>query len=56
MDYPKIRRSYICPRCNEGKPMGNLVCWPCNRDLKNTHNGCYGAYFEEVLARKEAKQ
>jgi hypothetical protein len=30
LDNPHVRRSLLCPMCQEIKPAGNVVCWECH--------------------------
>lgn len=37
-DYPLVRASSVCPCCSDPKSPGQLVCWPCYREL-DVRNG-----------------
>ena len=52
-DYPRIREQHTCPRCLHSKPQGNVVCWPCHRQLTKRYDYTYGP-FEADLIRIEA--
>lgn len=51
--YSAVRSSALCPNCLGGKSVGDILCLPCHRRLKNLHNGGYGERMEEVLETLE---
>lgn len=36
-DFPMLRASDTCPRCERPKDHGLVICWDCNRILKSRH-------------------
>jgi hypothetical protein len=43
-DFPNIRRTFTCPRCNGPKPHGLVICWDCNGKLKARYDGTWGPW------------
>jgi hypothetical protein len=60
--HPRVRKLILCPCCGEHKQTGLLVCWPCNRHLKERYNGTYGPFefnlnlCEDLLTSAEAQR
>ena len=43
-DYPHLRATLICPRCNRPKDHGLVICWECNAQLKRIFDGTWGVW------------
>ena len=54
-DYPLLRTQTVCPRCEGPKPNGIVICWSCNRWLKNHYDGTWGPW-EAKLERLEREE
>ena len=54
-DYPRVRYSEVCVRCNDRKEPGLVLCWPCHRSEKTANEGGYSGGIEQRLQEQEAR-
>jgi hypothetical protein len=43
-DYPRLRATPTCPRCDQPKDHGIVICWTCNAYLKAFYDGTWGPW------------
>jgi hypothetical protein len=43
-DFPKLRNMLACPRCEQPKSHGLVICWMCNAQLKSRYDGTWGPW------------
>lgn len=54
IDNPLTRQQFRCPLCDGEKPLGNVVCWPCNRQQKDRNRGAYSDAAEATIEAFES--
>ena len=54
IDNPRVRGERICPLCHNDKQPGCVICWACNRKLKDHYDGGWGESAETAIAARES--